>query len=162
MTHAADAGVQQPKPVMTGALERASVEAIPGWKSEAAIDEAAAKKLAQVPAGASVTIVFGTWCGDSRREVPRFWKALDVVTGTGAAVPFSVKLVGVDRRHESPTFTGAGADGLDIRYVPTFIVVRDRKEVGRVVESAPNGIEKDLLSLLDGTKTGVITGRKDL
>jgi hypothetical protein len=46
--------------------------------------------------------------------------------------------------------------------VPTFIVVRGGREVGRIVESSPNGVESDLLALLTGKAQGVISTRKDL
>ena len=145
------------KPVMTGKLTRSVVEQIPGWTelhagaSAAQIDVDAAKKLATVPPGAEVTLIIGTWCVDSKREVPRLWQALDLA----GPVPFAIETMGVDRDKKSP-----GVE-MDVAYVPLVIVRRDGKEVGRIVESAPNGIEKDLLSLLDGTATGIITGRAD-
>ncbi len=50
----------------------------------------------------------------------------------------------------------------DVRYLPTFIVRRDGREVGRIVETSPNGIEHDLLALLTGKAHGVIATRTDL
>ena len=38
----------------------------------------------------------------------------------------------------------------------------DGVEVGRIVESAPHGVEVDLLALLNGTATGVLSLRTDL
>ncbi len=32
---------------------------------------------------ATITCVLGTWCSDSRREVPRFWKLLDEMDHPG-------------------------------------------------------------------------------
>ena len=49
-----------------------------------------------------------------------------------------------------------------VQYLPTFIVRRDGHEVGRIVETAPNGIEHDLLALLTGKAHGVLTTRQDL
>ena len=147
----------QAPPVLVGPLERAQVEReVPGWISEAEIDREAAAKLASVPPGAEVTVIFGTWCGDSRREVPRLWRALDAA---GPDLPFTLKYVGLDRQKTAPGFD---KEGLDLRYVPTVIVVRGGREVGRIVESAPNGIERELLALLDGSKSGLVTGRTDL
>jgi hypothetical protein len=144
-----------------GHVARADVEALPKWVEaktdpETQPDEAGAKALASVPAGASVRVIFGTWCGDSRREVTRFWKALDVA---GGKVPFAIEYVGVDMGKKAPEGL---IDGVELRYVPTFIVLRGGKEVGRVIESAPNGIEKDLGALLRGEKTGVISLRTDV
>jgi hypothetical protein len=148
------------KPVLLGSIQRAQVEAaVPDWvqvEAGSAPDPKAAQALAKVPAGASVTIFLGTWCGDSRRELSRFWRALD---GVGGPVPFTISYVGVDYAKKEPA---ALVQPVDLRYVPTFIVRRDGREVGRIVESAPHGIERDLLSLLDGSAHGLLTERTDL
>jgi len=146
--------------VIVGETIREQIEeAVPDWAqsgAESSPDAAASQALATVPPGAEVTVFLGTWCGDSRREVPRFWKALDL---SGGAVPFEIHYIGVDRQKEEPS---APVTNNDIRYVPTFIVQREGREVGRIVESCPNGIEKDLLALLTGQAQGLITTRTDL
>ena len=50
----------------------------------------------------------------------------------------------------------------NVLYLPTFIVRRGGREVGRIVETSPHGIERDLLALLTGKATGVLTTRTDL
>ncbi len=116
-------------------------------------DSSAALGLAQVSPGAEVTVVLGTWCGDSRRGVSRWFRALDLA----GQVPFTVHYLAVDRAKEGP-----GTSDLAIEYVPTFIVSRDGAEVGRVVESAPQGIEVAVLELLTGETSGTISGRGSL
>lgn len=156
---AAEEEAVEEAPVLTGQVAREELEAaLPEWMSamvSAEIDPAAAAALAEVEPGAEVLVVLGTWCSDSRREVPRLWRALDEV---GGLVPFEIEYLAVDRTKEEPAELLAG---LDLRYVPTFIVRRGGEEVGRVVESAPNGIERDLLALLAGEAAGVLTGRED-
>lgn len=146
--------------VPTGPVTREAIEAAaPEWVQalvEAKPDAAAAQALAQVEPGAEVTVFLGTWCGDSRREVPRLWSAIDAA---GGMVPFKVTYIGVDREKKDPAGQAAKSD---IRYVPTFIVVRDGREVGRIVESSPHGVEADLLALLTGKAQGVISTREDL
>ncbi len=146
-------------PVLTGRLTREEIEAAhPGWVHatvEAEIDVGAAQALTAVEPGAQVTVFLGTWCSDSRREVPRLWRVLDQV---GGLVPFDVDYVAVDRSKKEPAELVAG---VDLRYVPTFVVRRGFEEVGRVVEIAPHGIENDLLALLSGEATGILTGRDD-
>jgi len=156
----ADAEAAEEEPVLTGRVTREELEAaMPSWMGamvEAEIDREAAVALASVPAGAEVTVVLGTWCSDSAREVPRLWRALDEV---GGLVPFEIEYLAVDREKEEPADLLAG---LEIEYVPTVIVRRDGREVGRIVESAPSGIERDLLALLTGGASGVLSGRDDL
>lgn len=145
--------------VVVGRTDRAAIEAaVPAWRdaiASAAPDAEGVRALSAAPAGARVTIFLGTWCGDSRREVTRFWAALD----RAGAVAFEIAYVGVDRAKSAPDGL---LDGVDLRRVPTFVVERDGHEVGRVIESAPGGIESDLASLLSGARTGVITGRTDM
>lgn len=112
----------------------------------------ASKGLASVPPGGEVLIVLGTWCGDSRREASRFAKALDAA----GPVPFQVTWLGVDRNKQAPGFD---AKALGIRYLPTFIVSRGGREIGRVVESSPDGIELDVGALLREEKHGVLSAR---
>jgi thiol-disulfide isomerase/thioredoxin len=146
--------------VLVGDVTREQIEeSVPEWaqaESESSPDPEACRALASVERGADVTIFLGTWCGDSRREVPRLWKSLDLA---GPAVPFEIHYIGVDRDKKEP---GGRTAGDDIRYVPTFIVHRNGQEVGRIVEQSPAGIEKDLLALLTGQARGLITSRTDL
>lgn len=145
--------------VLVGPTTREKVEAAPDWvqaEVDARPDAGAAQALGAVEPGAEVTVFLGTWCGDSRREVPRLWKALDA---EGGAVPFQIRYVGVDHDKKQP------ADLIqenDVRYLPTFIVRRGGREVGRIVETSPHGVEQDLLALLTGKASGVLTTRQDL
>lgn len=144
----------------TGPVTREQIEAAePGWVEalvEAKTDTEAVRALASVEPGAEVTVFLGTWCGDSRREVPRFWRMLDENGGT---VPFEIHYVGVDREKKQPADLMTASD---VHYVPTFIVSRGGHEVGRIVEESPRGIERDLLALLKGEEKGLVTTREDL
>jgi hypothetical protein len=149
--------------VLIGPVTREQVEAAaPGWVQagiESKPDLGAAQALATVPPGAEVTVFLGTWCPDSRREVARFWQSLDQVGATaegGAAggLPFTLRYIGVDEGKKEPAEAVLAAN---VRWVPTFIVRRDGREVGRIVEESPHGIEADLLALLNGTASGLVT-----
>lgn len=146
--------------VLTGQVTREQIEnAVPAWVGNTVaseIDPDAAAALATVEPGAEVVVVMGTWCSDSAREVPRLWRALDQV---GGVVPFDIVYEAVDRSKNRPKEL---VDEYDLQYVPTFIVRRDGHEVGRVVEHAPHGIEVDLLALLTGKASGVLSARPDL
>jgi hypothetical protein len=143
-----------------GPIERASIESRhEGWRTarEGATPNAqVARALASVPPGAEVVIFLGVWCSDSRREVPRLWKAFDEA---GGSLPFAVSHVGVDEQKHAP---GGAAEAVGLRYVPTILVRRGGREVGRIVESAPGGVEQALLDLLTGARTGVVSERTDL
>jgi len=150
----------QEETVVIGPTTREQIEsAVPEWvqaEVESKPDAETARTLATVEPGAEVTVFLGTWCGDSRREVPRLWKAL---AEAGGDVPFEVHYVGVDRAKKEPA---AALAAEDVRYLPTFIVHRDGRETGRIVETSPHGIERDLADLLKGKARGVLATREDL
>jgi len=141
--------------VLVGTVTREQVETNhPEWvqaEVSAAPDLAAARALASVPPGAEVTVFLGTWCSDSAREVPRFWRSLDEA---GGDVPFEIHYVAIDRVKKEPA---APMANYKIEFVPTFIVTREGREVGRIVEEAPHGVEQDLLALLTGKASGVLS-----
>ncbi|HEX4955884.1 MAG TPA: thioredoxin family protein [Thermoanaerobaculia bacterium] len=141
--------------MLVGVVTReATEEAVPAWvevQTHSIIDPVAAQSLTTVPPGAEVEVIFGTWCGDSKREVARLWRALDEV---GGEVPFGLSWVAVSRDKLEPADRLAG---VNVEYVPTFVVRRGGREVGRIVETSRQGIEKDLLDLLTGAKQGVIS-----
>lgn len=159
---AAASGDEEEKvpPSLLGPVSREQLEAAePSWVAaaiEAEPDPESARALAEVPPGAEVTVYLGTWCSDSKREVSRLWRALDEV---GGMVPFSIDYIAVDRADARPPELERE---VGLRYVPTFIVRRDGEEVGRMIEQSPGGIERDLLALLTGEASGVISARDDL
>ncbi|MEE9464218.1 MAG: thioredoxin family protein [Candidatus Neomarinimicrobiota bacterium] len=91
-------------------------------------------------ADVQITIFLGTWCPDSRREVPRFIKLMEYLNYPAE----SITLITLDRGKHSPD---GGEEGFDIRLVPTFIFYRDSTEVGRIIEKPENSLEDDLLDL---------------
>lgn len=144
---------------LVGETTRPLIEAAkPEWVEETVLAEpdlTIADGLLEVEA-AELKIVFGTWCSDSRRELARFWRVLDSLP---VEPSLSIHYVAVDRAKKEPREHLAG---LDLLYVPTFVVSRDGREIGRVIEESPHGIESDLLALLSGRESGWISARDDL
>ncbi len=91
--------------------------------------------------GVKIKAVMGTWCGDSRREVPQFYKILDQ-SGFNYK---NLEMITVNREKKSP---GNEQEGLEITNVPTFIFYKDGKEINRYVEYARETLEKDILKIL--------------
>lgn len=89
-----------------------------------------------------IVVFFGTWCGDTHRELPRLMKILDAVKYPEQ----KLNLIAVNRKRETP-------DGEDVPYnikrVPTIIVKKYGKEVGRIIEMPETGfLEQDLLNII--------------
>ncbi|MFD0860977.1 thioredoxin family protein [Sungkyunkwania multivorans] len=94
----------------------------------------------------NILVFMGTWCGDSKREVPRLYKIL-----AEANFPMDqLKVVAVDNRadhyKQSPSHE---EKGLNIHRVPTIIFYDKGKEVNRIVERPVNSLEKDISSILN-------------
>ena len=83
----------------------------------------------------------GTWCSDSQREVPRFFKILDQL-----AFNFNnITLIGVNRAKQADN---TEVNELNIELVPTIIFFIDGKEIGRIIESPEENLEKDMVKIL--------------
>lgn len=98
-------------------------------------------KLARMKDSVEILIVYGTWCSDSRRELPHFLKLMDAIQFP----PDRISLIAVDRSKLLPA--GVSSEH-DIKLVPTFIVTYRGLEVGRILESPKNSLEQDLERML--------------
>jgi thiol-disulfide isomerase/thioredoxin len=111
------------------------------------VDAATIEALKGQLANKQFSIFMGTWCGDSKREVPRLYKVLEA-----CGVPQrQITLVFVNN-HDSAYKQSPGHEerGLHIHRVPTLIVRQAGKETGRIVETPVASWEKDLLSIITG------------
>ncbi len=90
-----------------------------------------------------IKVVMGTWCPDSRREVPRFMKVLDTWQFPLSDVTF----IGVDNAKLSPV---GEYTSLDIVRVPTFIIYKNNIEAGRIIENPSTSLEQDMVNILTG------------
>jgi thiol-disulfide isomerase/thioredoxin len=99
------------------------------------------KTIAERGRDVQVLLILGTWCPDSKREVPRFFKILDQA-GIGLD---KVTMVAVDRSKKD-------AEGLTVKHevlrVPTFVFFRDGQEIGRVTERAVTTLENDVAMIV--------------
>lgn len=95
--------------------------------------------------GVQIVVFMGTWCSDSQQEVPQFYQILD-------AMKFPESQLRVFAVHNDPaqpkTTPGGEHKAFQIEYVPTFIFMRDGKELGRIVEYPKKSLEADMRAIL--------------
>ncbi|QBJ85309.1 thioredoxin [Chryseobacterium gleum] len=118
---------------------------------EYALDQKAVSELKKEKIGSYDIIVFmGTWCEDSHRDFPRLMKILEAVNYPDS----KLTIIAVNRKKESPT----GDESLyNLQKVPTIILKRYGKEVGRIIEMPTTGyIERDLVQILKKNDSSVI------
>jgi len=89
----------------------------------------------------TIKIVMGTWCPDSRREVPRFMRVLNIWQFPSE----KLTVLGVDNTKLCPI---GDFDKLEIQRVPTFILYKNNIEVGRIIENPVTSLEQDIVNIL--------------
>jgi thiol-disulfide isomerase/thioredoxin len=115
-------------------------------------DESQLDVLSNSLEGKKITIFFGTWCGDSKREVPKLTHLLD-------RIDFPTEDLELIAVNNAPGLRKTTPEGLESgRYifrVPTIIVEENGTELGRIIESPKESLEADLIEITKGTYTPV-------
>ena len=105
------------------------------------LDKETLNKLKPLFKDIEITVFMGTWCSDSRKEIPVFFKLIDKLKINEN----SIELIGMTLEKTTP-------DSLELDQnlinVPTFIFKKDGKEINRIVEFPLETIEKDILEIL--------------
>lgn len=117
----------------------------PLWETPYVPDPASVATIKARAKDVTVLVVMATWCPDSKREMPRYFATMDAA-GIGDGV---LTMVGVDRTKKD----GEGlTEKWTITRVPTFVFLRDGKEIGRFVEKTPAGstFEAEIAKILGG------------
>ena len=108
------------------------------------VDDKSLAELLEIPFDdISITIVLGTWCPDSRRELPRFMKLIELWDFPVDKITF----IGVDSYKVAPV---GDYEELGIERVPTFIIYRNKVEAGRIIEYPKASLEQDMVNILGG------------
>jgi len=95
--------------------------------------------------GVSVEVFMGTWCSDSQRDVPRFYKIMDYLKWNEK----NCVLIAVDDHPDRLKTSPLGEErGKNIEFVPTFIFSRNGTEIGRIVEMPKRSLEADMAEIL--------------
>ena len=140
------AGTYLPAPApLIGHITRDALENYETWKTLRAEDytpdAAAVQTIASKWRGVRVLVILGTWCKDSKRDLPRFFKIAD----QGELRLDGVTFIAVDR-------TKKDLEGLTethkIDRVPTFVFFRGDTEIGRVIEKPTTTLENDIAVIL--------------
>ena len=141
------------RPILVGPLARAELRKPPygdwfeaqysRYQPSAPILESLRPLLADV----TIEAYFGTWCGDSRRQIPRLMRLLDLESFDEQRL----SLVGLsDRAQEFKRSPGNLEAKREVHRTPTIVFLREGVEIGRIVETPASSLEADLLAILEG------------
>ena len=107
------------------------------------VDATSTASLQHLLKDVKIKAFMGTWCDDSKRETPRFYKIMEFAKFNEK----NIELITMTREKDTP----AGFEvGLNITYIPTFIFYKNGKEINRIVESPITSLEKDVIAILTG------------
>jgi thiol-disulfide isomerase/thioredoxin len=82
----------------------------------------------------------GSWCSDTQRELPRFYKIMDLLE-----VPSShIELIMLDQNKKCSFIN---VEPLQIKYIPAFLFFKNGKEIGRIIEKPDSSLEYQVLQL---------------
>ncbi|CAM1362051.1 tetratricopeptide repeat protein [Tenacibaculum xiamenense] len=97
----------------------------------------------------NIKVFYGTWCGDSKRELPKFYKTIEQADFNMG----NLEMIAVDRKEDAYKQSPNGEEkGLNIHRVPTFIFYKDGKEINRIVEFPKQDFERDILNIVSGQR----------
>ena len=116
----------------------------PAWEGVAAAyqpDPAVLDRLHGLGREARIEVYFGNWCSDSAVLVPALFKLLDtadtpLLQAVYTAVPEAKEKRALYCRDK------------DVIKLPTFVILLDGREAGRIVETPEKSLEADLARIL--------------
>lgn len=114
-----------------------------------AVNEKITKKLKDSLNIYTIKVFLGTWCGDSKKEVPAFYNILEA-----ANFPENqLEVIALDKKKEAYKQGPNGEEkDMYIHRVPTFIFYKNGEEVNRIVEHPQETLERDMLKIVTGKR----------
>ncbi|HET9277123.1 MAG TPA: thioredoxin family protein [Flavitalea sp.] len=109
-------------------------------------NEAATNALKSNSSQLQLIVFGGTWCSDTKYILPKFFALTDAATFSQDRIT----LIGVDRNKKTISHL---SEALGVINVPTIIVMKEGKEIGRVVEYGKTGVwDKELGEIISAQK----------
>ena len=91
---------------------------------------------------ASIKIICAAWCSDTRKQVSSFMKVLEAIQFPEDQVSFHF----VNKEKKAPG--NSFIKDYDFTKVPTFVIYRNNIEIGSIIETPAETLEKDLVWIL--------------
>jgi len=87
----------------------------------------------------SAKVYVGTWCRDSKNNIPKLIKIFENINNLHA------EYIGILWRDCEPTDV---YKNMNIKRIPTIIFYHHVEEIGRIIENPVNTLEKDILDII--------------
>jgi|TARA_R100000005_G_C4982643_1_gene191958 thiol-disulfide isomerase/thioredoxin len=105
-------------------------------------DSASVDYLSAFPDSVTLMVFMGSWCRESKKYIPGLMKTLELADSERITAEY----LGVDQQKKIPQIL---LKEFEIKYIPTIVVLKGNKELGRIVEKPHQLIETDLIQILD-------------
>jgi thiol-disulfide isomerase/thioredoxin len=99
------------------------------------------EKLRNISSPLDIQIYLGTWCPDCRENVSAYFKIMEMTENPNIHTQY----FGIPRDR---SLRQKYAQELNIEKVPTFIIMIDGIEIGRIIEHPKKSLEEDLLEII--------------
>lgn len=109
---------------------------------ETVIDEERVAYLGTLLDDIEIIGYVGSWCSDTQIELPNLIKILEQLDFDSS----KLKLIGTDEMYQAPD--GSNKEW-HIENVPTFIFLKDKKELGRFIEFPDVSLLEDIIKILE-------------
>ncbi|RNC83878.1 MAG: hypothetical protein ED557_08895 [Balneola sp.] len=97
--------------------------------------------LSKIEDSVKIYVLFGTWCHDSKKQIPAFMKTLEEADNP----LIEVEYIAVTRKKTDPENYYIQ---WDLKLTPTFVIYRAEQELGRIIEEPTKRLEEDLVEIL--------------
>ncbi len=97
--------------------------------------------LRQLSMPTDIVAIIAVWCPDCHREMPRFIRIIDEIDNPNINVTY----IAVDRNKKDEEGLAAQHE---FSRIPTFIVMQNGLEIGRIVECPTKSLEQDLVEII--------------
>ncbi|MDP1726757.1 MAG: thioredoxin family protein [Bacteroidota bacterium] len=91
--------------------------------------------------GLKVLVIAGSWCSDTQRDLPKFYKVAELM-GLNTN---HISLIMVDRDKKC---SNIDIEILQVKNIPAFIFYYEGKEKGRIIENTTVNMETDMVNIL--------------
>tara|TARA_R110002049_G_scaffold69396_3_gene179782 strand:- start:8028 stop:8501 length:474 start_codon:yes stop_codon:yes gene_type:complete len=99
------------------------------------------EKLNSVQDSILIAVFMGTWCHDSKREIPAFLKVMEIIENPLITAQYTA----LDYKNRGPKDI---IEKNNIKRTPTFIIYKNGKEIGRIIEEVEESVEADLFKII--------------
>ena len=131
--------------VLVGPLTKDKIFlALPEWKQQMgayAPKLEVIDKLHSLPQPVHIRVFMATWCPDCKKHITAFFRVMEMAENPS----ISLELIGVSKDKKEPA---APIQENHIERVPTFIIIMNGEEKGRVIETPRLSLEEDLAAII--------------